>query len=86
MAPMLVNGLDIVCTNAAPRCHTENLMLQVWASLYRFTGDVENGMFRSYKALQNRQWTRCRFAWMFVPHILSCKPPSRTLRLSAALC
>jgi len=34
-APLLVNGLDYVCTCQPSSCHTENLLLQVWASLYR---------------------------------------------------
>jgi len=34
VAPRLVNGLDLVCACAATGYHTENLLLQVWASLY----------------------------------------------------
>jgi len=33
MAPLLVNGLDLVCTGAQSGCHAENLLLQVWVSL-----------------------------------------------------
>ena len=51
MAPTLVNGLDRVCAYAAPGCHTENLLLQVWVLHYRFMEWTENIEIRSYKSL-----------------------------------
>jgi hypothetical protein len=42
VVPLLVNGLDYVCTCAAPGYHTENLLLQVWASLYRLMERIKN--------------------------------------------
>ena len=33
-----------------------------------------------------RQCTRCPFAWMFVPHIISCKRPPHALQVNEALC
>ncbi|MBV1959626.1 MAG: hypothetical protein KUG53_02715, partial [Pseudomonadales bacterium] len=50
----LVNGLDIVCTWHQSGCHAENLLLQVWASLYRFKRSVKTVEFRSYKHIKNR--------------------------------
>jgi len=51
MAPRLVNGLDIVCAWHQSSYHTENLLLQVLASLYRFNRIIKTMEFRSYKGI-----------------------------------
>lgn len=51
MALRLVNGLDEVCAGAASSYHAENLLLQVWISLYRLGELVKTLEIQSYKAL-----------------------------------
>tara|TARA_R100000900_G_scaffold22946_2_gene18423 strand:+ start:698 stop:913 length:216 start_codon:yes stop_codon:yes gene_type:complete len=50
MALRLVNGLDEVCAGAASSYHAENLLLQVWVSLYRLEKTVKIREIPSYKA------------------------------------
>jgi hypothetical protein len=54
MTPSLVNELDSFCAWHQSGCHAENLLLQVWASLYRFNILVKTVGYRSYKAIKNR--------------------------------
>ena len=61
MAPWLVNGLDIVCTWRAPGYHAENLLLQVWASLYRVGEITKEVEFQPYKCMQPDKNARCAF-------------------------
>lgn len=42
MTPLLVNGLDSVCAWHQSGCHAENLLLQVWVSLFRFRKHINN--------------------------------------------
>ncbi len=48
---MLVNGLDMIGAIAAPGYCAEYLLLQVWASPYRFMNDREIMEFRSYNSI-----------------------------------
>jgi len=48
---LLVNGLDVIGAFAAPGYSAEYLLLQVWASPYRFMNDWGIMEIRSYNAL-----------------------------------
>ncbi len=52
ITPQLVNGLEVFCTGHQSGCHTENLLLQVWASLYRVGDNNKIMIFRSYKQIK----------------------------------
>jgi hypothetical protein len=50
-APMLVNGLDLIGALRQSGYPAENLLAQVWASLYRFGETTKIMCLGSYKAL-----------------------------------
>jgi len=58
---MLVNGLGKAGAFAAPGYSAEYLLLQVWASLYRFVNDWEIMEIRSYKKLHAEIFYCARF-------------------------